>query len=127
WRDAVRKELQTNSRRLLRKPEPQLAEKILDTFPSLEVANLYLKPLTSASSEYVGPMPNFASWMPREPDVFELSRFCSAILGWTGEGLLKKFNSTLWPGVAFRMVSSVCVAPYLNNSLMHVLALCPLR
>ncbi|KAF8130927.1 PIN domain-like protein, partial [Mycena galopus ATCC 62051] len=107
WRDAIREELRTNSCRRLKKRQPTLAGKIPETFPNLDVVDLYLRPLTSASVGYIGPMPSTLSWTPREPNVFDLSRLCSSLFGWQGEHLLKKLNSNLWPGVAFRMMSSV--------------------
>ncbi|KAF7371838.1 hypothetical protein MVEN_00040600 [Mycena venus] len=106
WRNSVRQELRSNSHGRLGRRQPSLAEKILDTFPNLEVVDLYLNPLTSASPGQIGPMPNVNSWMPREPDIFRLSNLCTALFGWSGNGLLKKLNSNLWPGVAFRMFSS---------------------
>ncbi|KAJ7877584.1 hypothetical protein B0H14DRAFT_2260557, partial [Mycena olivaceomarginata] len=109
WRNAVREELRTNSRGRLSKRQPKLAEKILDTFPSLKVVNLYMNPLTSVSPQYIGPMPSFNSWIPREPNIFELSGQCSLLFGWNGEHLLRKLNSNLWLGVAFRMFSSACI------------------
>ncbi|KAJ7046885.1 hypothetical protein C8F04DRAFT_1387408 [Mycena alexandri] len=119
WRNTVREELCTNSRGRLGQRQPKLAEKILDTFPSLEVANLYMNPLTSASPQYIGPMPSFNSWTPREPNIFDLSGLCSSLFGWNGEHLLKKFNSNLWPGVVFRMFSSRFV---LHNARMKLIA-----
>ncbi|KAJ7263203.1 PIN domain-like protein [Mycena haematopus] len=106
WRNAVREELCTNSRGRLGQRRPKLAKKILDTFPRLEVVNLYMNPLTSASPQYTGSMPSFNSWTPREPSIFDLSGLCSSLFGWNGEHLLKKLNSNLWPGVVFRMFSS---------------------
>ncbi|KAJ7864359.1 PIN domain-like protein, partial [Mycena leptocephala] len=109
WRDALRDELRTNASGLLHKCHPKLATDIPDTFPNLEVINLYLNPLTSASPNYTGPMPNVNLWTPREPSIANLSSLCTSLFGWKGEYLLKKLNSNLWPGVVFRMISSVCI------------------
>jgi hypothetical protein len=48
-------------------------------------------------------------WTPQKPNIPALSDFCSSLFGWSGEGLLKKLNSNLWPGVAFRMFALVCI------------------
>lgn len=109
WRDALRDELRTNASGLLHKCHPKLATDIPDTFPNLEVVNLYLNPLTSASPNYTGPLPNVNLWTPREPSIANLSSLCTSLFGWKGEYLLKKLNSNLWPGVVFRMISSVCI------------------
>ncbi|KAF7371837.1 hypothetical protein MVEN_00040500 [Mycena venus] len=88
WRNSVRQELRSNSHGRLGRRQPSLAEKILDTFPNLEVVDLYLNPLTSASPGQIGPMPNVNSWMPREPDIFRLSNLCTALFGWSGNVIL---------------------------------------
>ncbi|KAJ7184123.1 PIN domain-like protein, partial [Mycena filopes] len=106
WQDAVRQELRTNSSGTLGRRWPALAQKIPDTFPSLQVTRLYLNPLTSASAAYTGPVPT-GFWPSQEPAISELSRLCSALFGWKEECLLRKLNATVWPGVAFRMMSSV--------------------
>ncbi|KAJ7226355.1 hypothetical protein B0H12DRAFT_971433, partial [Mycena haematopus] len=109
WRDALRHELRTNSAHRLHHRQPKLAESIPDTFPDLPVVNLYLNPVTSASPGFTGQLPSCSRWNPRDPDIYQISRFCSARLGWTGVYLLKKLNSNLWPGVAFKLLSSPCV------------------
>ncbi|KAJ7755955.1 PIN domain-like protein, partial [Mycena metata] len=110
WRGRLREELRTNSSGRLSKRWPNLAKNIPDTFPSLEVANLYLNPLTSASAGYAGPMPA-GFWPPQEPAIFELTNLYSTLFGWSGGDLLTKLNATVWPGVAFRMMCSVSKAP----------------
>jgi Holliday junction resolvase YEN1 len=69
WRNALREELRTNSRGGLGKRCPKLAEKIVDTFPRLEVVHLYMNPLTSTSPQFVGPVPNSNAWTPQEPNI----------------------------------------------------------
>ncbi|KAJ7137295.1 PIN domain-like protein [Mycena filopes] len=110
WRGRVRQELRTNSLGWLSRRLPRLAESIPDTFPNSQVAELYLNPLTSYSPAFTGVKPDVRLWLPAEPSIAELSVFCSTQFGWNGEHLLKKFNSTLWPGIAFRMISSVSVS-----------------
>ncbi|KAJ7463291.1 PIN domain-like protein, partial [Mycena latifolia] len=107
WRDALREELRTNSSGNLVKRQPKLAMNIPDTFPKLDIAHLYLAPLTSASPEFFGEKPDTKRWMPEEPSIQELASFCSIQFGWHGEQLLKKLHNNLWPGAAFRLLSSV--------------------
>ncbi|KAJ7693366.1 PIN domain-like protein [Mycena rosella] len=111
WRNSLRYELQTNLSGRLDKRQPMLANHILDTFPDLDVANLYLDPLTSRSPEFVGQIPNTTHWIPREPSIGEITDFCSVQFGWSGEELLKKLHNNLWPGVTFRLISSVKFTP----------------
>ncbi|KAJ7184125.1 PIN domain-like protein [Mycena filopes] len=107
WRNGLREELRTNSSGRLGKRQRKLADSISDKFPDIEIAQLYLTPLTSESAGYTGPMPNGQLWHPVEPSIIELSALCSTHFGWHGHELLARFNSKLWPAVAFRMVSSV--------------------
>ncbi|KAJ6608480.1 PIN domain-like protein, partial [Mycena sp. CBHHK59/15] len=106
WRDALRTELRTNSSGLLGKRHPKLAESIPSTFPDLEIAQSYLDPLTSWSSRFVGVSPDPSLWVPREPSIHRISTFCLNRFQWN-TNLLKKLESNLWPGVAFKMISSV--------------------
>ncbi|KAJ7705213.1 PIN domain-like protein [Mycena metata] len=109
WRERLRHELQTNSSGRLAKRQFKLADTISESFPDVQVAELYLNPLTSRSPGFTGPMPTTQVWRPREPSIVQLSAFCSAQFDWHGDELLKKLNSQLWPGVIFRMISSPLV------------------
>ncbi|KAJ7830401.1 PIN domain-like protein, partial [Mycena leptocephala] len=107
WRNRLRQELRTNSSGHLAKRQLKLADSIPDTFPDIQVADLYLNPLTSRSPGFTGPHPLAQLWRPAEPSIPQLAVFCSTHFGWNGDQLLKKLNSTLWPAIAFRMISSV--------------------
>ncbi|KAJ7799726.1 hypothetical protein B0H13DRAFT_1673314 [Mycena leptocephala] len=110
WRHAVCEELRTDSQGRLGQRHPVLAAKIPRAFPILEIVNMYMNPLTSASPQSIGLKPSVNSWTPREPNNGHLSSLCSSLFGWNGEHLLKKFNSKLWPGVVFKLFSSACIA-----------------
>ncbi|KAJ7939092.1 hypothetical protein B0H13DRAFT_1587263, partial [Mycena leptocephala] len=105
WCNGLRQELRTNSSGRLAKRQRKLADSIPDTFPDIQVAELYLNPLTSRSPEFTRPKPVAQLWRPIEPSIPQLSVFCSTHFGWHGDQLLKKLNSTLWPAIAFRMIS----------------------
>ncbi|KAJ7912211.1 PIN domain-like protein [Mycena leptocephala] len=107
WRNNLRHELRTNASGSLPKRQPRLADSILDGFPDAQVADLYINPLTSRSPGFVGVQPNAQLWLPAQPSIPQLSAFCATYFAWNGGQLLKKLNSVLWPGVAFRTVSSV--------------------
>ncbi|KAJ6483023.1 PIN domain-like protein [Mycena vulgaris] len=108
WRNAVQAELRTNSSGFLASRHPKLADDIPDNFPDMRVVDLYINPLTSWSPHFVGHAPDVTLWIPREPVIHEISKFCVERLHWRTPAILKKrFASVLWPGVAFRMISSV--------------------
>lgn len=107
WRNSLRQELRSNSSGLLEKRQLKLADTIPDTFPSLRICALYLDPLTSKSPQFLGPMPDVTGWMPREPNIPAIAAFSSSRFGWNDSNLLRKLNANLWPGVAFKMISSV--------------------
>ncbi|KAJ7152226.1 PIN domain-like protein, partial [Mycena crocata] len=107
WRDALRWELRTNSAGRLGKRHGQVADNVPDTFPNLRVVDLYLNPLTSGSPQFFGAMPDVTSWKPTPPDIRQIATFCSLRFGWSGHCLLKKLHNNLWPGVTFRLLSSV--------------------
>ncbi|KAJ7604570.1 hypothetical protein B0H17DRAFT_968356, partial [Mycena rosella] len=107
WRNALREELRSNSSGRLDRCQPKLAMDIPDTFPALDIASLYLDPLTSRSPGFVGHIPNPTLWQPKEPSLVEMAAFCAVQFGWNGDFLLKKLHNNVWPGVAFRLISSV--------------------
>ncbi|KAK7006106.1 flap endonuclease GEN 1 [Favolaschia claudopus] len=106
WRDRLRAELRTNSSNLLQRKQPRLAASIMDTFPSSRVIDLYINPYTSWSFNFIGRAPQGEDWVPREPDIRALVAFAKDRLNWSGEELVKRFPTVVWPGVGFRMISS---------------------
>ncbi|KAJ6501087.1 PIN domain-like protein, partial [Mycena vitilis] len=107
WRIHLRRELGTASCKSLNEAHSRLAGRIPDTFPNLRVAESYLNPLTSRSPGFTGPLPEVERWQPRDPCIPDVAAFCALRLGWTGHDLLKRLNSALWPGILFRLISSV--------------------
>ncbi|KAJ7614943.1 PIN domain-like protein, partial [Roridomyces roridus] len=107
WRRMLQKELAENTSGFLDCCHPSLAASMNPTFPDIRVAEMYLYPLTSKSPIFLGAAPDVSSWRPKLPDITSLSSFCSTKFGWQGQPLLKKFNSTLWPGAAFKLISLV--------------------
>lgn len=109
WRTALKRELTTNSSGFLDKRHPKLADNINGDFPNLDIIELYTNPLTSWSSSFAGAPPDPSLWIPREPVVHEVAAFCVAHFGWQ-EVILDRLKSNFWPGVALRMIYSVCVS-----------------
>ncbi|KAF7364162.1 Flap endonuclease GEN 1 [Mycena sanguinolenta] len=110
WRHAFCEELRTNSAGVLGRRYRRLSSRIPNTFPNLAIARLYLDPLTSFSSDFVGAQPNTADWIPREPGIAQITRICLEKFHWGPESerqtIFKQFECNLWPGVALRMFTS---------------------
>ncbi|KAJ7270887.1 PIN domain-like protein [Mycena rebaudengoi] len=109
WRNALRRELRTNSSGYFDRRQRRLADRIPDTFPDLEIVQLYLDPFTSWSPRFAGTPPDPSLWTPKEPLIPELSKICRDYFSWNGDQLLKRLAANLWPGAAFRMLCSVCL------------------
>jgi Holliday junction resolvase YEN1 len=105
----IRLELATNRLGNLDKAHPSLAHKFPDTFPNLEIANLYLNPVTSWSKGIkVEPF----DFKPREPDIGKILAFCVERLSWKKDKSLKRLYNNVWEGVANRMLMAVCTTNY---------------
>ncbi|KAG6919720.1 hypothetical protein DXG01_001554 [Tephrocybe rancida] len=107
WRQGLRNELVSNSQRRLSRTHPNLAQNINDAFPSRSVMNFYLNPVTSWSPESGYKVPDASTWRICEPNVPQLTAFCTRHLGWARNAvILQKFSGNLWEGVACRMLYS---------------------
>jgi Holliday junction resolvase YEN1 len=109
WRSALKSKLTTNSSGFLDKCHPKLVGNIGGDFPNLDIVKLYTNPLTSWSSDFTGTAPDPSLWIPYEPCVHEVATFCVTHFGWQGV-ILDRLKSNFWPGVALRMMYSVCVS-----------------
>ncbi|KAJ7639046.1 PIN domain-like protein [Roridomyces roridus] len=116
WRNELQIELETNRSRQLDSRHPKLAQTMPTTFPNVFVEKLYLHPLTSKSPLFSASAPDVDSWQPKQPNISSLSSFCSEVFGWRGSKLLEKFNAVLWPGAAFKLISSPHVLYYPSQS-----------
>ncbi|KAF7291085.1 Flap endonuclease GEN 1 [Mycena kentingensis (nom. inval.)] len=101
WRKSVRFELETNPSGRLECAHPEVARKITRSFPDSSIVDLYRRPMTSQSSS--SPIPR---WIPVQPELATISKLATLLLGWKGSTKAEKFHRVLWPGVAFRLVSS---------------------
>ena len=119
WRQKIQQELTCNSQSFLTSRQPEIAAQLTANFPSHEVLNLYVYPLTSWSPGETQPKPNI--WKSREPQIFNISCFCSQNLGWTtNQDIARHFYNTLWKGVFFRMTSSVIFFSHDNITLLTI-------
>ncbi|KAF4621807.1 hypothetical protein D9613_012189 [Agrocybe pediades] len=103
WRVAVRLELCSNARGNLSQRCPAVAASIPDSFPSVDILDLYLKPLTSSSMP--AGVPDHGRWIHREISFPLIVQFCMQHFGWTALADLRQhFDASLWVGIFLRMV-----------------------
>lgn len=117
WRHSLMTELRTNSSGFLKGCRRKFGHSIMDNFPNLDVVQLYTDPLTSWSSRFAGTPPDTSLWTPREPFLNEISEFCAVHFGWHAE-LRDRLKSRLWPGAAFRLISSVSLPRFIPSYLL---------
>ncbi|KAF8214444.1 PIN domain-like protein [Mycena galopus ATCC 62051] len=105
--EELRTELRSNSGGFLDKRYGKLADYLPDSFPDPRVLDLYINPLTSWSYRFHGNIPDTAPWIPRDPAMEEISAFSRKHFHWNDDELKKRFSNLLWPGLAFKLLSSV--------------------
>ncbi|KAG8994343.1 hypothetical protein FRB93_001599 [Tulasnella sp. JGI-2019a] len=102
WRDAIRTELRTNSRRILGKKYVSLANSIPDSFPNLDVVRSYTAPVTSGSK---GKRVPYEKWWRVEPSIADIARVCEMYFEWGVKAtVIKRFRSVLWTGAVIRIL-----------------------
>lgn len=97
WVNRFKAELECNDAKQLLQRYPKLASSMPPDFPDIDVARLYVRPLTSADS---GGLPSL-NWML--PDLAALARFAEESFVWGHRpGILNHFSATIFPGFALR-------------------------
>ncbi|KAF9559207.1 PIN domain-like protein [Agrocybe pediades] len=103
WRATLRLELCRNTQGKLSQRCPAIAASIPDSFPSVDILDLYLKPLTSSSTP--AGVPDHGRWIHHEISLSLIVQFCVQHLGWTTLADLRQhFEPSLWAGIFLRMV-----------------------
>ncbi|TFY50615.1 hypothetical protein EVJ58_g10971, partial [Rhodofomes roseus] len=98
WRSDIRQALSTDDQNLLGRRYHQLAQQIPDTFPNLDIVEMYAHPATSAWED-------FEMGTPVRPDIAELGRLCERYFSWgSTEGIIQHFGSCLIPGIVTRVL-----------------------
>lgn len=102
WREALRNELRTNSRRHLGSKKPSLAKTIPDSFPDIDVLLSYTNPITSATDAGARRTHTPPEWK-REPDLAKLAHVCELHFEWgLKDIIIKRFRTVLWPSIVLR-------------------------
>ncbi|KAF4618034.1 hypothetical protein D9613_012853 [Agrocybe pediades] len=105
WRVQLRLELCSNSEGNLKYHFPSVAQNIPDTFPDLNIVELYVNPLTSLTAGSPPILPDQNQWLIKEiPDIV---KFCVLHLGWNTLAKLRThFKSKLYEAIFLRMIYS---------------------
>ena len=102
WRDALRRELCTNSHGHLSSKKPSLAKAIPHSFPDLDVLFSYTNPITSttdAGGQHTHTPPRWE----REPDLPKIAHLCELHFEWgLKDIIIKRFRTVLWPSIILR-------------------------
>ncbi|KAG1740093.1 PIN domain-like protein [Suillus occidentalis] len=108
WRNCLRTVLRDGT---LGRKYPTLAASIPADFPSIDIIRLYLYPITSWSE--AGEPPVLPRFLPTQPDLECLAKFCKTHLGWLPEKVHKYFRKSVWPAAFMR---ALCQLPTSDGS-----------
>jgi hypothetical protein len=102
WRETLRNELRTNSRKHLGSKKPSLAKAISDSFPDIDVLLSYTNPIISATDAGARLTHTPPEWN-REPDLAKLAHVCELHFEWgLKDIIIKRFRTVLWPSIVLR-------------------------
>lgn len=101
WRNELRHELRTNSRGLIGRKSPTLANSIPEDFPDVDILLSYVNPVTSES---MGKRPPELRWT-KEPDLAKLAGTCEFYFEWGyREAIIKRFRTVIWHSAVLRIL-----------------------
>jgi Holliday junction resolvase YEN1 len=101
WRNELRHELRTNSRGLIGRKSPTLANSIPEDFPDIDILLSYVNPITSES---MGKRPPELGWT-KEPDLAKLAATCEFYFEWGyREAIIKRFRTVIWHSAVLRIL-----------------------
>ena len=102
WRETLRNELRTNSRKHLGSKKPSLAKAVPDSFPDIDILLSYTNPITSATDAGARRTHTPPEWK-REPDLGKLAHVCELHFEWgLKDIIIKRFRTVLWPSIVLR-------------------------
>lgn len=105
----MKAELSSNSMGILAARNPKLASSLTaDHFSRDKIAAYFHPVITSVNT----PIPQ---WLLREPNIPQLSTFCTQTFGWVSNTLENKVRNSLWPGIFLRMICLVRTTLFSNR------------
>ena len=99
WRQDVCRHLAHDPTNSIGRLRPSVTALLLDSFPSPDIIQLYLKPaiMLSINLSHID--------VPRPPDLPALANLVQELLGWEdGVKMLQDFQSKIWPVVVLKEV-----------------------
>jgi len=103
WRNEIRQELRTDSRKEIGRKQVALANSIPEDFPDIDILLSYVNPITS---ETMGRENNNAkvTWS-KEPDLAKLAAACEFYFEWGyKEAIIKRFRTIMWHSIVLRIL-----------------------
>jgi hypothetical protein len=115
WRQDLIHELSMNASGQLSRTFPSLADRVSNAFPRLDVLICFAKPITSQIVPTTCPDPSVYQ-LDRFLDISRLATFCQQRFGWGSGpgGILSKFTTVLWDGIAMQMLCKMVQAEELG-------------
>lgn len=103
WRQDLRAELLTNGSGFLTSRHPKLAATVPDTFPELDVLDLYLHPISHENDLTDSPPLVFSC---SEPRAVELTAIASTTFQWgrVAKGIFKRYEEIFFPAMAIHQI-----------------------
>lgn len=107
WREHLKSVLSDDPDNLLGRRHPALAKGVTNKFPSINIINLYLHPLTSFS-DGGEPNINLNRCQNRQPDLAGIAVWSEKYFSWGTSGcILDRFHSKVWGGICIRNLMQV--------------------
>ncbi|KAH9927787.1 PIN domain-like protein, partial [Fomitopsis serialis] len=98
WRNDLRRTLCTDDQKQLGRHYRNLSKQVPDSFPNIDIVDLYVNPVTS-------PPEDFELVPPQPPDIARLGLLCERYFSWgTAPGIIERFGNCILPGVVVRLL-----------------------
>jgi Holliday junction resolvase YEN1 len=93
WRNIAQYHLLSDPTGRMGRSHPALARSLPDSFPSVDVINLYAHPAVTSLAALA------ELQLPAPPDLTQLAPVIQQLLGWSSKELLTTFRTNIWPVV----------------------------
>jgi holliday junction resolvase YEN1 len=105
WREKLSNQLIYDPNGLIGWKNPSLAKRIPESFPDINVLQLYANPIASWT---IGDGPDISHWRLGEPNLAQIAVLCKKSFSWGTSGhLINQFQDDLWRGIVVRQLLQV--------------------